>query len=483
MAPEISVPVSPLSPEQRRAAVGQFERAKQVLISENYDYAIQLLLTCCKLDPPNLNYRQTLRQAEKAKYKNNLKGSRLAVLSTTSARVKIKTARHAGDHLKVLEYCEEVLASNPWDVGAQLDMAEAAAALGFIDLAIWFLFQIRETKPDDVTVNRFLARLCEKRGNFQEAILFWEVVRRAVPNDEEAKTKPKDLAASNTIARGKYEEVVSGEPVPEQDREPKQDKLFTPAPVPEAKDQVSQEQAGLLAQLKENPANWDHYLRLSSLYRRAGDLDQARKILEQGLGPASNHFDLRAALADLAIEPLRRDLARTEKEMKTRPRDEELKMAREGLVQEINSHELELYRQRVENYPGENSFRLELGVRLQQAGKVDEAIRELQTVRHDPRYQWRALLFLGYAFKNRNYWRLAQGNFEEALKKMPSKDQNSRKEILLQLALVAEKAGDLHKAVEWAYELANLDFNYGNIGSFLDQCQARLNSGTSDSHP
>ena len=59
--PPVTLP--PPSPEQRRAAAGQFERAKQVLVSENYDYAIQLLMTCCKLDPANLTYRQTLRQA------------------------------------------------------------------------------------------------------------------------------------------------------------------------------------------------------------------------------------------------------------------------------------------------------------------------------------------------------------------------------------------------------------------------------------
>jgi tetratricopeptide (TPR) repeat protein len=471
--PPVTLP--PPSPEQRRAAAGQFERAKQVLVSENYDYAIQLLMTCCKLDPANLTYRQTLRQAEKAKYKNNLKGSRLAMISTTSARVKIKTAKHAGDHLKVLEYCEEVLASNPWDAGAQMQMAEAANALGFLDLAIWFLFQIRETKPDDVTVNRFLARLCEKRGNFQEAILFWEAVRRAVPNDEEAKSKPKDLAASNTIARGKYDEVVSGDPSSRQDEEPGPEKPVSPPP-PAAKDQVSQEQATLLALIQENPANWDHYLRLASLYRRAGDLDQARNVLEQGLGPTGNHFDLTTALADLAIEPQRNDLARMEKELALRPHDEELRGTRERLVQEINVRELELYRRRVAHYPGENGYRLELGIRLLQTGKVDDAIRELQTVRQDPRHQWRALMYLGYAFKSRNFWRLAQGNFEEALKKMPSRDQNARKDILLQLALVAEKAGDLHKAVEWGYELANLDFNYGNIGRFLDECQARLKS-------
>ena len=70
------------TPEQRRIAAERFERANQVIATGDYDYGIQLLLTCCKLDPANLLFRQTLRRTQKAKYKNNMHGSRLAVLTT-----------------------------------------------------------------------------------------------------------------------------------------------------------------------------------------------------------------------------------------------------------------------------------------------------------------------------------------------------------------------------------------------------------------
>src|SRR6516165_11666923 len=76
-----------LSHEQRRVAAGQFERANQVITTGNHDYGIQLLLTCCKLDPGSLIYRQKLRQTEKAKYNNNLRGSRLAFLTTIPAKM------------------------------------------------------------------------------------------------------------------------------------------------------------------------------------------------------------------------------------------------------------------------------------------------------------------------------------------------------------------------------------------------------------
>jgi len=55
------------SPEQRRAAAGQFDRANQVIAGGDLDYGIQLLLECCKLDPANLVYRRILRETEDAR--------------------------------------------------------------------------------------------------------------------------------------------------------------------------------------------------------------------------------------------------------------------------------------------------------------------------------------------------------------------------------------------------------------------------------
>ena len=195
----------PIAPEHRRAAAGQYERANQVIATGNFDYGIQLLLSCCKLDPANLIYRQALRRTEKAKYKNNLRGSLLAGLRTWAIRTKIKASRRGRDYLKVLEHGEKVLAYNPWDTGTQMEMAEAADALGLLDLAVWSLEQTRQKSPQDLSVNRALARMYEKRGNFTQAIALWELIRRAAPADVEAQDKAMDLAACETIARGRYD--------------------------------------------------------------------------------------------------------------------------------------------------------------------------------------------------------------------------------------------------------------------------------------
>src|SRR5579872_703037 len=119
------------SPEHRRVAAGQFEHANQVIASrKNYDYGIRLLLSCCKLDPANLIYRQTLRRTQRAKYNNNMKGGWLAWLRTWPIKARVKSALRKRDYLLALEHAERVLVRNPWDVGGQMDLAAAADALG-----------------------------------------------------------------------------------------------------------------------------------------------------------------------------------------------------------------------------------------------------------------------------------------------------------------------------------------------------------------
>ena len=61
---DVRLPI--LSADQRRIAAERFERARQVITTGSIDYGLQLLLTCCRVDPGNLIHRQELRRAQKS---------------------------------------------------------------------------------------------------------------------------------------------------------------------------------------------------------------------------------------------------------------------------------------------------------------------------------------------------------------------------------------------------------------------------------
>ncbi|MFO0809738.1 MAG: tetratricopeptide repeat protein [Gemmataceae bacterium] len=455
----------PPTAEHRRIASERFEHARQAVAKDNYDYGIQLLLTCCKLDPASMIYRQELRRAQKKKHKNNMRGGVFSVLTTAPHRTKLKSAKRNRDYARVLEHGEEILVRNPWDLGAQLDMAEAADALGLTDMAIFILSEAREKDGNNPTVNRAIARLFEKRGNFAQAIKIWELVRQAVPTDAEATHKAKDLAASETIQRGKYEEVAQSDSPVNALREKRAAALA---------DTTQRELETLQARCADGPTEAQPYLQLAALHKKAGRVEQALTVLQNGLGPTGQSFELLSEIADLELEPFRKNLNLTEEKLKADPDDDDLRKVRVRLLKEINAREIELYRMKADRMPGELSHKLELGVRLLRGGRAEEAIAELQSVRREPRLLGKAAMYLGFAFKQRNNWRLAQRNLEEALKALPNSEEASRKEVLFHLAQGLSENGELAQAVEVGSELANLDYAYRDIGRLLDEWQAKL---------
>lgn len=492
--PTLPTPTS----EQKRIATENFERARQVLLTGNHDYGISLLVTCCKIDPGNFFYRQALRRAQKEKYGNNLRGSRFAFLTTPRWKARVKAAKAARDYLKVLEHAEQVLTRNPWDLSTQTDMAEAFDALGLTDLAIFTLDQARQKHPKDATTNRALARMFEKRGDFQKAIALWYIVKEHNPSDVEAAHKAKDLAASETIARGGYENesnthtALGSVPKPPTGGKPGSSPKIAKLPAdaaapPDAPvDRLTRDTAPILKRLEADPTEPSLYVQLAAIYRRHGEDDRSKATLQQGLGPTGNHFSLHVEMMDLDLLPFRKNLDATDARLAKLaaagpdaddddgPSKEELVAARAKLQKEILSREAELLRVKADRFPADMSHRLELGARLLRLDKIDEAIAELQQARRDDKLKARAAMFLGVCFKKRSNWRLAQRNFEDALQAQPRADEATRKETLFHLAAGSAENGDLARAVDVGHELANLDFAYQNIGKLLDEWERKL---------
>ena len=202
-----------------------------------------------------------------------------------------------------------------------------------------------------------------------QAVALWQLVRKADPSDAEAQHKINDLAATQTIHRTLAKESGGKTPArpakqatdttPRKTSEVSETSEVTdtkqpPKPAPAPADRLSQEMAAIRARIEADPTNPSLYLQLAGLHRRNGQLEQAREVLQGGLGPTGNHFDLATELADIDIEPFRQDLAITEQKLHGQPHDEELRKVRSRLLKEINARELELLRHKSERNPTEH---------------------------------------------------------------------------------------------------------------------------------
>jgi serine/threonine protein kinase len=182
---------------------GQIAWAMEQVNRGNLDYGIELLLTCCWLDPGNLRCHQALRQALKARWASGGGMGWLAWFKRLAARFRLKLARKSRSHFRVLALGEEVLARVPNDLAAQLDMAHAATELGLDELARWLLTRAWKHHPENPAILRALGRYYEGHQNYDQAMVCWDKLARSYPADGEAPRKLRDLAALQTLARAK----------------------------------------------------------------------------------------------------------------------------------------------------------------------------------------------------------------------------------------------------------------------------------------
>jgi serine/threonine protein kinase len=192
-----------LTLEQVQAAAAQFERAQQAAAKGHLDYALDLLLSCCKLDPLTPGFRQKLREIGLRLESRKARGLG-GWISAFSLRGRFRAARKARDVRKTLEYGEELLLRNPTDMKIHVEMAEAADQAGLGRLAAWLLEQSRLQDPEYVPALRTLAQLYERLKDFHQAIAAWEALKKLRPHDAEAARKVKHLSANYAMSRARF---------------------------------------------------------------------------------------------------------------------------------------------------------------------------------------------------------------------------------------------------------------------------------------
>jgi serine/threonine-protein kinase len=182
-------------------AARYFERANQFLAADDPRAALAALRICCQLAPENLEFRQALREAQRASQQRVSGRGWFARAACLPDKLRIWLARRTGKGGQVLAYGERVLSRNVRDLATHVRMAEAAEDLELPELAAWLLEQARMEDAGNIIISRALAGLYERQRNIDRAVTAWQEVCRAAPGDLDASRKVKDLLAQSTIAR------------------------------------------------------------------------------------------------------------------------------------------------------------------------------------------------------------------------------------------------------------------------------------------
>jgi tetratricopeptide (TPR) repeat protein len=126
---------------------------------------------------------------------------------------------------------------------------------------------------------------------------------------------------------------------------------------------------------------------------------------------------------------------------------------------------------RVDRNPTDKTLRYELGQAYFAAGLFTEAIPELQQAKGNPHIRIKAMLLLGRCFERKNMNDLAKGSFIEANKELAIMD-NTKKDLLYDLALVCEKMGDREGYLEALKEIYNNDYGFKDVAKRVESSYA-----------
>ena len=460
-APQLEV-----TPAARDKARKLYEAAQQAVMKKNYDYAVDMCKNACRLEPNNLAYRQWLRATERQKFKSEgVKPKAFAF----GFGVKLALMKAMGRWRKIMNMCEDVLAKDPWHRQAQMALGEACHRFGLLNMAIWVMTTMLQEDSEHPPALRQAGRYFEEAGGFNQAIECWQQVHRLVPIDQEADARVKDLSANETIRRGHLDEAESYR---ESVRDlPQAEKMEAELRMSHTERQMRERIEQLLGQLGLEPNNASLYQSMGDLYTRVGDLDEAEKAFEKGMELSDGDFTFHMAIADIHVRRMRHAIQQTEKQLAEDPDNEEAQATRQKMLQELNAFELKEYQARREHYPTDLDIRYELAVRLYQAGRFDDAIKEFQTARRNPKKRFRAMDYLGRCFARQGAYDLALTQFQEALTAMAVGDEEAEKDLRYHMMVVAKKAGEEKIYADNLKRLAALDYSYKDVAERLKKLQ------------
>lgn len=465
------------------------EKAAEATSRRNYDYAIELYMQACNLDPNNAPARRALRAVE----------VRVAQEKGSSFWGKTKTASMSpqlGSLMMMKKWdsaigkAEEILKIDPANASTQLTLGQALKNGGYNDAAIAVLEDLKASNAGGnakilVSCCRDLAHLYENANKIKEALETWEYVHKQVPGDREVAVKLRDLHAKQITA------VIEGSQKAGGNQRGAMARLSQTEEQKKASAQIDMEkgdvksEADMEAIVKmtmeqiHNPANerdvpkfWE---KLGSLYRQFGRYEESKKAFETAREKDPNNYTYLFRLHDLEMWKMEQALKKLAPKVKEG--DEGAKAQYVKLAEEYLDYKLTSYTEREKQYSTDSKIRYELGAvyfeiaaRRKEKQLYDEAIKRFQSTFKDPKYRAESGLKLGQSFAAKGQYDLALKRFDETLAGFPAEIKDEKwKSVTYSKADTLAKAGRRDEAKAAFYEIYEVDVSFKDVSKRLDE--------------
>jgi len=439
-----------------------YDKGLAALQKHNLDYAITLFGQVLKLEPGLYEAREALRATQHQRAAGKRSFFRKFVGSASSITRGQLALRSSP--VEALAIAEEILNDDPGNVSAHELLAEAALAADFPRTAVLSLEVAFKQKPQSREIALKLADALPRISQRARAEKILQDLLRVYPGDPALNETLKNLLANRTLHEGGYQQLEGGQGSYRDLIKDKHEAVVLEQAGRTVKDEdvATRLIADYEARLAAEPQNLRLMREIADLYRKKQDFDRAVEYYERSLQVSGINDPM-------VLQEIRNTrLAKFDREAQSLDRAAPDYEARAGEIRGRRlAWQLEEAKQRADLNPTDLGIRYELGELCFQAGRIGEAIAELQKAQNNPGRRIAAMNLLAQAFAQRGMNDLAARKFAEALKEKQVFDDEA-KELRYQLGVVLDKMGKTEEAIEQFKLIYEQDVGYRDVMARVD---------------
>jgi tetratricopeptide (TPR) repeat protein len=450
-----------VSADARKRLQQCYESAVKSAATGNFDYAIDMLKMCVVGDPGNQIYVKQMLGSLLQKFKGDPKQvGKLASMQVVGPRGKLKLAK---DGPAMIGAGVEVLKINPWDTTALCVMASACEKMECDEAGILYLNMAIGANPKEADFQRARAKMLERLGQFDEAILCWNKVAQLKPSDFDAQKMISNLSVKRTIKKSGMEDTeTAGDLARKTAAEDRPSANLTP-------------QQKLEKAIARAPEERSNYLDLADLLIQEEKYGEAEKVIEKVVQLSGGDMAMIERLEDVRLRRGRQTVGTAERLYEQSKTEDSLKTFRQ-VQSDVTRAEMDIYRARCDRYPANLSYKFELALRLKKFGQINEAIQLFQAARGDGKRRATVHLELGECFQHLKQYKLAMSNYEQAVQDFGSADSEPKRLAMYRAGRLSLATKDLETAEKYLTEVASLDFGYKDVAALLDKIAQERNN-------
>jgi hypothetical protein len=456
----------------RKKALAWFKQGTETREKRSYDYAIECYITGLGFWPEAVQdghmplYSLAIQRMQAG-------GKKPGMLDGLKLSMSGKDAKQA------MLNAETLMAKDPTNHTYLEGVLKNAVRGGFLATARWVAPLVydalkREKKPNTGRFRTYRELLTEAGaaadhdGHAAEAAWFFGEAVNSIDFlaarglvDDRLRDEQRDLSGRHTIARGKYSE---SETFRDSIRDADSQKHLHDA---ERLKQGEQTMAEIIAVARRAyeaeptvPAKINALVELLLRRDEPEEEQQAIAVLLKAAEDTGNYsFKVRAD--DVRLKQLQRQARRAAEVARATGADDDRQVARQAIAEQLRA-ELDIFRERVANYPTDLRMKFRLGRALFSARQYHEAIPQLQAAQADPRTRDHVALLIGRCFLETNAPAQAREVLREALDRREGLEDDLSRDLLYWLARSYEATDEKDLAKQTYGRLLRIDYNYGN---------------------